>query len=337
MAFSATDAALEGFRITRAHPKAVLAWAAVQLVLIALMRGAMLGLAGDEMATISSFSYLTSGDLPAEMQRLMPAMLRVSLADLVLMVVFNAVLYAAVNRAVLGRDSAIPGWLRLGADELRQGLVLLAYYLTLVAAYFVGVTVAVTVLAGLLSALMGTPGAFLGACLGVMADLALVVFLGVRLSLAPAGCLRRILAALPAGFGPGPDDRRRGRGGDAGPGRAAWQGRVTFPGRLRRPGLPDRPGVQRARRRPDHGGHPGPGALRLPRTHRRPGPCRCFRLSQAGQELRRNVGKEFNHQEHQVHQEDHQECGARLVRSECRPCSIAARSAATKPSWVRGP
>jgi hypothetical protein len=185
MAFSATDAALEGFRITRAHPKAVLAWAGVQLAMIALLNALVRSAAGEELAKFTDLSYLTASHAPAELMRLLPIMCEILAINLMVGVLFNAVLCAAVNRAVRREPAAAGlGWLRLGPDELRQIPVLLAYALIVGAVYLVGLTVAVTVLGGVLSALLGPTGAVVGGFLGVLADLALVLWVAVRLSLA---------------------------------------------------------------------------------------------------------------------------------------------------------
>jgi hypothetical protein len=184
MAFSATDAALEGFRITRAHPKAVIAWAGVQLVMVTLLNIGVRAAAGDELTKFASFSYLTGGEGPAEMMRLVPIMLEILAINLILSAVFNGVLSAAVNRAVRYAPPTRFGWLRLGPDEPAQILVLMAYVLILAAVYLVGLTVAVSLLGALFGAVLGAAGAVIGAVLGVALDLAAVVFVAVRLSLA---------------------------------------------------------------------------------------------------------------------------------------------------------
>ena len=117
MGFSVTDAALEGFRITRARPSAILAWAAVQLVFVVLARLALIWIVGDKAAAFFSLTLFSN---PAEMTALAPVIAQYTAAYLALLVILCGVLYPAVDRAVLRPDEGRWGWLRLGLDEARQ-------------------------------------------------------------------------------------------------------------------------------------------------------------------------------------------------------------------------
>jgi hypothetical protein len=191
MAFSATEAAFEGFKITRGRPVAALAWAAVQLVFVVLQRVALIWLLGPQIQALTPvhlFSQIPSDDLT----RLTGLTFEFLLVDLVLFVLFYGVLFAAVERAVLRHGEGGPGWLRLGGDELRQIAVLFCFSLVLLAIYLAVGTLGSVIGAVLFSGL-GAAGAFLGLSLGLVVAVVVVVWVGVRLSM-----------ALPATF-----DRRR--------------------------------------------------------------------------------------------------------------------------------
>jgi hypothetical protein len=187
MGFSATDAALEGFRITRARPSAILAWAAVQLVFVVLARLALIWIVGDKA---SAFFSLTLFSNPAEMTALAPVIAQYTAAYLALLVILCGVLYPAVDRAVLRPEEGRWGWLRLGMDEARQVGVFACWVLVLLAVYLAGMVV-VQILALLLGLVLGAAGAIVATAIGFLADLAFVIWIGVRLSLAPPATFDR--------------------------------------------------------------------------------------------------------------------------------------------------
>ena len=192
MGFSATDAALEGFRITRARPSAILAWAAVQLLFVVLARLALIGIVGDQA---QAFFSLTLFSNPEAMAKLAPVISQYTAAYLALLVVLCGVLYPAVDRAVLRPGEGGWGWLRLGMDEARQVGVFACWMLVLLAAYLAGMVV-VQIVALLVGLVLGQAGAFVAAVVGFLADVALVVWIGVRLSLAPPATFDRRRFAL---------------------------------------------------------------------------------------------------------------------------------------------
>lgn len=187
MGFSATDAALEGFRITRARPSAVLAWSAVQLVWGVLARLATIWIVGDKA---TAFFSLTLFSNPAEMLKLMPVATQYTAAHLALLAIFCGLLYPAVGRAVLRPSEGGWGWLRFGLDEARQVAVFGCWVLVLLAVYLAGM-VAVQVLAVVFALVLGLAGARLGVLVGALLDIGFVVWIGVRLSLAPPATFAR--------------------------------------------------------------------------------------------------------------------------------------------------
>jgi hypothetical protein len=117
MSFSATEAAFEGFRVTRHHPFAVLAWALVSLISLAamyLMVAPILSpIAGEFQAVMAS-----GGRLQPSLA-LQTQISYAALATVPVSMVAQAILMPAVYRAMTntGRDRF--AFLRLGRDELR--------------------------------------------------------------------------------------------------------------------------------------------------------------------------------------------------------------------------
>ena len=185
--FSATEAAFAGFRLLQREPTTLLIWAA-------LLAAVGLGLGMLTVVTIGPvFSQLQSmptgptADPAAGLalfQRLGPLYALI----LPLTLLFYAVAYGAVNRAVL-RPTAAPGFGRLavGGDELRQLIVLVLLGLLFLAAYIVVVILAVIVGVGVALAAKAAGATGAGVLLGVLAAAAVFcgfVFAAVRLSLA---------------------------------------------------------------------------------------------------------------------------------------------------------
>ncbi|WP_395652406.1 hypothetical protein [Brevundimonas sp.] len=180
MAFSASDAAFEGFRIVRRRPLAVLAWALAYIVFFAV-GFAVVG--QPALAIIRQAEALQGGAEPtaAELVALSQGYGLVIGVIWPLMMLLGVMLSAAVARAVLQPKASAFGYLRLGMDELRLLGAMIILFLLLLLYYVVaiGICVGLGVYAHtsgqgwvwLLCVLAGI-GAFLG-----------LVWLAVRLSL----------------------------------------------------------------------------------------------------------------------------------------------------------
>ena len=175
--FSATDAAFEGFRLTREQPRMVLFWALALLALNIVTALLLVSLVGGEWEEIQA-ALQTRDPSPEESVAMFRRLLPIYAVTLPLSLLTAAVLQAAVCRAVFGEPGGRRGWLRLGADELR----VLATQTALAALFFL-VLVVGAVLVGLLAAAAG--GGLAGFLL-FMGLVALLLWLSVRLSLAPA-------------------------------------------------------------------------------------------------------------------------------------------------------
>ena len=131
---SMTEAAFEGFRVTRRHPGAVLLWAAVWLVGFV----AMLVAAAPFMAPWMNEIATTQGGpetLSAGAQRAVQ-MAGFAFAPVALLI--QAVLLPAAYRAVLRPEERRFGYLRLGRDELRILVVSIALAIASVALNIAG-------------------------------------------------------------------------------------------------------------------------------------------------------------------------------------------------------
>ena len=117
MTFSATDAAFEGFRLTRRKPLAVLLWGVVYVVMILALFG-LIG--GPIISFFAEMQRLQGAAEPSieELQALLP-LYGAFAAVLPVVFVFSAVLNAAVIRAVVRPQESAFGYLRLGMDEVR--------------------------------------------------------------------------------------------------------------------------------------------------------------------------------------------------------------------------
>lgn len=149
MAFSATDAALEGFRIGRHKPGVMLAWAAASLVIGLITSIAMVLMFGGTMNELMSGQGQANGDATAAV-RLMGRMAQMYLLIAPIVLVVFSIFTAAVYRAVLRPADSAFAYLRLGATELRIAVVLVV--LTLLS---IVISFALTIVVGILAGIVG--------------------------------------------------------------------------------------------------------------------------------------------------------------------------------------
>ena len=117
MSFSATEAAFEGFRVTRHHPLAVVAWALVSLVALigmAFVVAPILAPVGAEFQTI-----MASGGTAQPSVAFQTQISYAALATVPVSLVMQAILLPALYRAMTRSGGDRFGFLRLGRDELR--------------------------------------------------------------------------------------------------------------------------------------------------------------------------------------------------------------------------
>jgi hypothetical protein len=177
--FSATDAALAGFRAASEKPKTVAIWAGIMAVLSFVVAALVLSSFGDKLTALTE--ALEANPDPQTSMAAMSGLWPLFLSSMVYVLITNSVLMAAVNRLVLRPHDSAGAYLRLGGAELRQAAVQVLLYLVLFGAYFVGV-LCLAILAGLGTAIGGQG---LGVLLGLLSFVALLaglVLLSVRLS-----------------------------------------------------------------------------------------------------------------------------------------------------------
>jgi hypothetical protein len=172
-AFSASEAALEGFRLTRERPGTIAAWSAVYAVSMIVIGEVMLSSLGAEAVQIARKGRYTPADVEAVATKLahsIPAFILV----LLLAVALISIITAGIFRLVLRPQERGIAHLRLGADELRlTAMNVLLFGIGLVC-LFVGFV-------AIRAAENGGPVA--GVVAGAVVA-ALTIWIGVRLSLA---------------------------------------------------------------------------------------------------------------------------------------------------------
>ncbi|QTC89775.1 hypothetical protein [Brevundimonas goettingensis] len=188
MSFSATEAAFEGFRVTRHHPMAVLAWALVSLV-------AVLGMAFIAMPILApvadEFRGLLASGFTTEPSAAMSARFSyAAMATIPVSLVMQAILLPAIYRAMRQSGGDRFGFLRLGHDELRV----------------FGAQVIVT----LVSLLVSQGGEMLGTLAGGAGGAGLALLVEVVVMLASLYLSVRLVLVAPAAFAQGRIDLKAG-------------------------------------------------------------------------------------------------------------------------------
>lgn len=204
MVFSPTEAAFEGFRLTREKPLIVVGWTGLHLAVNLVVMALATSILGSSMTDIMAMSANPMAADPAAFETLGPKLLLFEAAALPLLLMMNAVFAGAAYRAVLQPDEASRfGYLRLGGDELR-----LAQLYLVLSFMVIGAMMVVFIVVGVLLAVIGAAsgGGANGAMAGglalaaaLTAMLGALAYFGVRLSLAgPATFVEKKLTLRPA-------------------------------------------------------------------------------------------------------------------------------------------
>jgi len=171
--FSPSEAALEGFRLTRERPGTVLAWSAVYFFGIMLIAVVMMASLDPNFIELVKRGELTTRD-PEEVGAMLAQSWPAFLLVLALTVVLLSIIMAGIYRLVLRPNESGFAHLRLGKDELRLTAVNLLLFGAGILCLLVGFT---------LTALAERSAPAVGMLVGA-AGVAFSVWLGVRLSLA---------------------------------------------------------------------------------------------------------------------------------------------------------
>ncbi|MBP6876994.1 MAG: hypothetical protein KBC34_03155 [Phenylobacterium sp.] len=178
-AFSATDAAFEGFRLTRERPRTVLVWAML-CFLVSVCSAIYLTTVGREASAL-----LEAGPADTPDPAALGEMLAVLFPMMIMGLLFQCLMAAAVYRVTLRPEDRGLAYLKLGMDEVRLVLLTGVYFLLVL-----GAAIGAVLVAGLIAAVvMMVAGQGAGALMGVVIEffiLGVLFYTAVRLSLAPA-------------------------------------------------------------------------------------------------------------------------------------------------------
>jgi hypothetical protein len=187
---SVTDAAFTGFRVIRRNPGVLIAWALFHLITMAAFAWLIFAKFGDfaghvqVQASASSSGFMMSPKALELMRPLLPLYAII----LPISLLIGAMLVSAANRSVLRPRESGLGYLRLGMDEIRQLILVIAFVvLGLIFEVALG-AVSIGVAAGAKALLAKAPSAphYIPFVLGVAVFLIVLITVEVRLSLASA-------------------------------------------------------------------------------------------------------------------------------------------------------
>jgi hypothetical protein len=180
--FSIQDVAFTGFGVVRQHPKALVAWWLYALAFSLLVGVVFVAWAGRDFVMLAGLGAQQTAD-PALLMPVLRRLLPAYMVFIVLALISNAILSAAMIRAVLRPDDDRFGYLRLGADELRQlgliGLTVLVFIAASIPISIVGVAIGALLL-------MAKASSGMVVIVQLLVTVIVMFVLAVRLSLAPA-------------------------------------------------------------------------------------------------------------------------------------------------------
>lgn len=177
-AFSPTEAAFEGFRLSREQPKALLVWSGLSLLSSVVSAIYLINIGPEARAFLEAGAQSETAD-PSQAMAFLQAIAPMSLMGLLV----QCVMACAVYRVILRPEDKGLGYLKLGMDELR--LVALTLIYVVLAMVMIVVASLVAGAATVAASVMGQgPAVFFGLVLYVFI-LGLLLFVAVRLSLAP--------------------------------------------------------------------------------------------------------------------------------------------------------
>lgn len=139
--FSATDVAFSGIRFVSHNPRAVAVWAGVQLVLSLVLGVVMVAIWGPSLAQLQTFGHPGATPDTAAAMAMVGRVWRMNAFILPLSLVLYSVIYATMARAVLEPSETRLGYIRFGMDEVRQGLLLLLWFVVCIGAEALGAIV----------------------------------------------------------------------------------------------------------------------------------------------------------------------------------------------------
>jgi hypothetical protein len=124
--FSASDAALSGFRFIGRQPRVILVWALVLFGYEMIYGGLLVGFGGAQLSMIRALDE-TNRTNPAAAMAMLPSVGLISLISLSAWLSITAVLFTAAYRATLHPEEARAAFLRVGGDEFRMAVLIVLW------------------------------------------------------------------------------------------------------------------------------------------------------------------------------------------------------------------
>ena len=180
--FSATDVAFSGIRFARHHPRAVAIWAGIQLVISLAVGLLILALFGPSLAQLQTLGHAGATPDTAAAMAAFGRIWQINAFVLPLSLVLYSVIYATLARAVLAPGEERLGYIRLGMDEVRQGLLLLLWFVVCIGAEALGFIVVLVPTLVVKLAIHGPSVLVMVLC--ILLVVAAAIYCLVRLSLA---------------------------------------------------------------------------------------------------------------------------------------------------------
>lgn len=182
MAFSATDAAFEGFRVVRRHPTALVFWTLFYIVVMATAFAVVGGSFISVMAAAQRLEAAGGTPTPEDFMPLLRGYMAIFGVLAPLSLIASAVLYAAVVRSVLRPAEKAFGYLRLGMDEVR----VLVVSVVLGLAFIVATAVMFGIIGGIagIATAQGVGALWIVVVLLSLTAIAALIWLAIRFSLA---------------------------------------------------------------------------------------------------------------------------------------------------------
>lgn len=185
--FSPSDVAFTGFRLVRERPKVVATWALTQFVVSMAFGLVLVATMGPALMRLQAMARETPHD-PAVTLGLLSQLAPGYALLMLLSLVMYAIIYAAMNRAVLRPEPVGFAYLRLGNDEFLQFILMVVFFALGIALYLVVLIASIAVIAVVVAIAMSGSKAAVPA-LSVILFLGLfagAIYLAIRISLASA-------------------------------------------------------------------------------------------------------------------------------------------------------
>jgi hypothetical protein len=185
--FSASDAAFTGFRTVAQRPWIVAIWAGLLFAFTVAQHVFVAYSAGDAFTRLAAMGLQPPSQDPTQLLTLVRQVAPTYVVLLVASLVLNAVVYAAMNRAVMRPQESRFGYLRLASDELRQ-LGLFVFFVAVVVVAYTAIIIAAMAVVVLVALATGGADAptTMALTLAVLipTTICAFIFLAVRFSLA---------------------------------------------------------------------------------------------------------------------------------------------------------